>query len=453
VTCSQPFAAPTQPHIRARGLAFAAAPTLVLALALAGPAGARAPSAKRLVKRGHKAYAAQRYDEAVANYEAALKLEPDRQGLLFNVGVCRERQGRLADALAAYRAYLQARPQAPNGQDVALSVKGIELKLGALARRVTVVARPGDAAARVTARWLPSGGRDAPNALALQATSYAPGPVAAPHTWWLPLGSYELQVEADGFVPVTQRLNVPPGAARLMEVTLVRPDAPGAVTLRGAPAGASVEVDGEPRGQTPLAEPLQLSPGAHTLALAADGFEPRRLEIEVEPGASLEVDAALVALAQGEGLGGDARGDGGTGSGLAGTAHADLVGGGGAAGGGLSTVGWIVGGVGAASLVTGAVFWGLSASSAADARAYLKRPDRVETEYEARSAKAKDQALVGNIAVGVGAGLAVTGAVLALLADDTAGDSDRDGADMAPRSGLGVAPLPGGAAALWMGAF
>ena len=424
-------------------LSFAVA--ACVALAPAPPAGARAPSAERLVKRGHKAYAAQRFDDAVASYRAALELEPDRQGLLFNIGVCRERQGRLADAVAAYRGYLQARPQAPNRQDVLLSVKGIELKLGALARQVTVVVRPAAADARVTARWVPSAGRGEPEALARTATSYAAGPVAAPHTWWLPLGTYDLQVEAPGFVASKRRLALKPGAAQLVELALVRPDAPGAVTLRGAPAGAGVEVDGAPGGQTPLAEPLRLAPGPHTVTLTAEGFEPRRLDVKVAPGASLDLDAALTPLPRAS-----LRPGGQTESGISGAAQAG-------GSGGLATGGWVVGGAGAASLATGAVFWGLAASSAADARAYGHSADRVEEQYNDRVARADDQALVGNIAAGVGAGLVVAGAVMILLDD---GDDGGDGAASGPepraaqrRGGLGLAPLPGGAAALWMGAF
>lgn len=54
--------------------------------------------------------------------------------------------------------------------------------------------------------------------------------------------------------------------------------------------GATVQVDGEPRGETPL-PPLELDPGTHTVTVTARGYEPfnRSVELSLE-GTRLNVD-------------------------------------------------------------------------------------------------------------------------------------------------------------------
>lgn len=75
--------------------------------------------------------------------------------------------------------------------------------------------------------------------------------------------------------------------------------------------GAQVQVDGEPRGETPLA-PLELEPGTHTVTITARGYEPfnRSVELSLE-GTRLNVDltpAALTAEAMAQQDAADAEG-------------------------------------------------------------------------------------------------------------------------------------------------
>lgn len=57
------------------------------------------------------------------------------------------------------------------------------------------------------------------------------------------------------------------------------------VELKGAPPGATLEIDGVSWGRLPLASPLYLDVGRHTLIIESAGFRPFRQAIEV-PGAS-----------------------------------------------------------------------------------------------------------------------------------------------------------------------
>jgi hypothetical protein len=62
----------------------------------------------------------------------------------------------------------------------------------------------------------------------------------------------------------------------------------GMVTLTVVPAGATISFEGKPLGASPLPEPLVLPPGRHTVSLAADGFQPRDIELKVEAGSETD---------------------------------------------------------------------------------------------------------------------------------------------------------------------
>jgi len=65
------------------------------------------------------------------------------------------------------------------------------------------------------------------------------------------------------------------------------------VELKGAPAGATVLVDGSRAGQVPLGEPLLLDLGTRTLRVEQPGFEPSESTLEVAGGGELEVTVTL----------------------------------------------------------------------------------------------------------------------------------------------------------------
>ena len=70
----------------------------------------------------------------------------------------------------------------------------------------------------------------------------------------------------------------------------------GIVTLVVKPDGATVALAGTELGKTPLAEPLVLMPGTYTVALQAEGFQPREAELVVEAGSEAERTLELEAV-------------------------------------------------------------------------------------------------------------------------------------------------------------
>jgi hypothetical protein len=55
-----------------------------------------------------------------------------------------------------------------------------------------------------------------------------------------------------------------------------------------APAGATISRDGVVIGTAPLAAPLVFAPGKYTLTFAADGFQPKDLEVKIDAGSETE---------------------------------------------------------------------------------------------------------------------------------------------------------------------
>jgi hypothetical protein len=73
---------------------------------------------------------------------------------------------------------------------------------------------------------------------------------------------------------------------------LPQPEPPGAVTVTSEPTGATVVVDGENRGVTPIELP-ELTPGAHRFEISLDGYEPEERVVTVEGGESQELAVPL----------------------------------------------------------------------------------------------------------------------------------------------------------------
>jgi hypothetical protein len=75
-------------------------------------------------------------------------------------------------------------------------------------------------------------------------------------------------------------------------------DLVGTVHLTVSEAGADVSVDAEPAGTTPLATPIVVDLGKHTLSVKKDGFEPVVRTVEIAGGNETNLAIALVRQAR-----------------------------------------------------------------------------------------------------------------------------------------------------------
>ena len=112
----------------------------------------------------------------------------------------------------------------------------------------------------------------------------------APYRAEVPVGSYRIRAEKDGFHPLELDLAVRSGAKT--QQTLQLSAEPGILNIQSDPAGAQVRIDGKAMGATPLVL-KDLAPGQHQLELLLPGYDPHVRELEIAPAASLEHRARL----------------------------------------------------------------------------------------------------------------------------------------------------------------
>jgi tetratricopeptide (TPR) repeat protein len=113
------------------------------ALAQAAPSAPPPPSAgtlsdkdqqaRSLFEKGRQAYGDGQYRDAWAYFHQAYQLS-GRPELLYNIGQTADRLGQDADALRAFRMYVERLPAAPNRHDVENRIHALEERVGATAQ-------------------------------------------------------------------------------------------------------------------------------------------------------------------------------------------------------------------------------------------------------------------------------------------------------------------------------
>jgi hypothetical protein len=167
----------------------------------------------------------------------------------------------------AVRKYLQEFPQGPRTGQANAALASL---LATLPARLTVVTEPGGAQIFLNGQAV----------------------ARSPTTLDLTQGGYDLRVELDGYFAGSQRIAVKPGEASRVAVVL-RKILPGRLSIQTSPEGASVAIDGQPRGNAPLV--AELMPGEHELSLEQAGHHPARrrvvIEAEQQRAATIELHA------------------------------------------------------------------------------------------------------------------------------------------------------------------
>ena len=75
-----------------------------------------------------KANAAENFAKCAAHYMASHELEPS-PSKLFNVGLCREKNGNMRGAIRAYEEYLSAAPDGEKVNEVKLRIELLQFKV------------------------------------------------------------------------------------------------------------------------------------------------------------------------------------------------------------------------------------------------------------------------------------------------------------------------------------
>lgn len=216
------------------------------------------------------------WEEALSHFDEALRLYPMSQSLL-NRAVCLDRLGRHPTALAAFREYLE-RYGTEVGEDRRAAVEAAIRRLEGLVLQVRVrVQRPESAEVFL-------------DGVAVGRTPLA-GPLAVepgPHT---------IEVRAEGFE--TEQYEISPEGEREVEVLVVlNPTGEvGTILIGVGVPGATVSLDGDVVGETPMDDPLIVRAGRHVVEVARHGYESARVEVALANGEVERIDLRLSQLA------------------------------------------------------------------------------------------------------------------------------------------------------------
>lgn len=107
----------------------------------------------------------------------------------------------------------------------------------------------------------------------------------------LTIGTYDIRVESDGFFPFETRTELRAGTTRTVDARLARRD--GTLMIRCGQLDALVYVDGDQESPFPINERFNIEPGAHTLEVAAEGFDSVFTDLEVGVGEEWETRVFL----------------------------------------------------------------------------------------------------------------------------------------------------------------
>lgn len=364
---------------------------LVFCLALSAPVVTLAQSAEYSAakQRGSAAFSAGRYEEAAEHFKEAFSIEP-RGNLLYNIGLCYEKAGRVEEAVKFYQRFVSALPNSPKRPAVQRRVDELKTELEGQYQEVNVATSPPEAVIFVDDKAKGALGR-------------------SPVTFKLLPGSYMIIAELPGHEPARQRIELTEGAPAMVDLVLIPSDEVGTVTFLVSERNADVMVDGRRVGRSPISEPLRMRAGPHEVLVMKPGFLPYKKKIDVPAGGEQRLQVQLVDEAGG-----------------------DLAGGGG--GGGGSVWPWVTMGVGVAAVGAG-VFTGLSAQNLYDQLDEKRKAQELIAAQDIDTGN--NLVLMTNVLFGVG-GAAVIGGLTWWLLDESGpersgdiqlgGAADRDGA-------------------------
>jgi len=208
------------------------------------------------------------YDQALASIADGLAIAPKDLPLLGLKGTLLLELRDYAGALAAYQAYLDAGAKGANRREAQKIVSNLR-------------------AVESTFLDITANG---PAAIYLDTRTRGVFCTAAPscHKPVLP-GDYKVIAERAGFERWTGHISVENAQTAKLAITLVESSSP--LTVRSAPPGARVTVDGA------ATVPATVAPGKHQVVVSLAGYVEARLEATAHEGKPIELDVALTQLA------------------------------------------------------------------------------------------------------------------------------------------------------------
>lgn len=103
-------------------------------------------------------------------------------------------------------------------------------------------------------------------------------------------GPHTVRITSDGYFPEERDVRAPERGMVAYDIQLR--EMPAMLTI-SANSGAMISVDGRPEGIAPLARPVSVLAGTHTVTAALNGYQVFNQEVEVGRGESKKIDAPL----------------------------------------------------------------------------------------------------------------------------------------------------------------
>ena len=226
---------------------------VVLALATNAVADEPAPDARAHYEAGQRYYDEGRYEEAIAEFEAAYRQKP-HPNVLYNIAQAHERLLEYDESVRWFERYLA---EAPTGEYRKIVENRLRVLRG-LPARISVTTIP----ERVHATLI--GGTRKYEA-------------DTPTLFRVPAGKYELHLDQPGWEHEQHPVEVEIGQPYFYQFRLKRSTSP--LTIFSRPRGARVFIDDKLVGETPFAEPVEV--GKHKLLLEHPEYPWFRQDLEV----------------------------------------------------------------------------------------------------------------------------------------------------------------------------
>ncbi|MEM6786877.1 MAG: PEGA domain-containing protein [Myxococcota bacterium] len=215
---------------------------------------------------GDEAFGARRYREALTHYDAAYAIDP-RPALHFNRGRSYEALGAFPEALDEFERFASRA-----SVDLKAKVPKLDELIETMRDRVCTIRIETD----------PSGAQVLLRGVKIGTTPLGETRVNA--------GKAEIEVSAPNHLPFRRTVTLPGGRILPLSFSL-EPAVRGQVVVKTDPEGATITIDGEPAGLSPLT--VQADRGRHEIEISLDGFDTVEDVVTVDPGRDATVNITL----------------------------------------------------------------------------------------------------------------------------------------------------------------
>lgn len=250
--------------------------------------------AKAAFEGGKTAYAAGRYDAAIAAFTEAQRLAP-RPAIVFSLAQAHrlqyfvdKRPPRLLQAVELYRRYLAEEPRGPRREDAVGHLAALEPLLARVQTEVSRAAMVEEA--KVETQLMVS-----TNVSGAVASIDGATPLEVPVLQSVTPGPHKVRISAPGYFDrELERIAV---EGRLVVIDADLEEIPARLSFE-VPAGAEVSIGGRPLGSAPFGGPVPLAAGRYFVSVTKSGAYPAATELELTRGEDARVAVQLETTTQ-----------------------------------------------------------------------------------------------------------------------------------------------------------